>query len=178
MNEQRLLMGGIESNLGPMEKVFYEGWTCDASRFLWPSIVAVEMTLSSRTKRLLKYFDPRSKGGSLVFARVNAILSKSLDEWKQQYYLDHDGPITQDMRWDCVKRNLDALFPTIFALDAEAKLKGMSKDSKESLLQFPMSFSSDNAVVFPRLVEHAQGCSYLVAKTSATHTVEVGIRKI
>ena len=94
----------------------------------------MELTVPARTKRLLKYFDPRTKGGSMVFAGVNAILSKSLEELKQQYYPTHEGPITQDMRWNCVKKNLDVLLPAVSALDAEAELKGMSKDSKESLL--------------------------------------------
>ena len=84
-------MGGIESNLGPMEKVFYDGWTCDASKFLCPSIAVIEITTATRTKRFLKYFDPHSKGGSLVFAGVNAVSSKSLEELKQQYYLEHEG---------------------------------------------------------------------------------------
>ena len=46
----------------------------------------------------------------------------------------------QDMHWDCIKKNLDALLPAISALDAEAELKAMSKDSKESLLQFICRF--------------------------------------
>ena len=61
-----LMIGGVEPNLGPSDKICYEGWTRDASRFLWPSIGAIEITLAMRVKRLLKYFDPRSKGGSLV----------------------------------------------------------------------------------------------------------------
>ena len=42
----------------------------------------------------------------------------------------------QNMHWDYIKKNLDALLPAASALDAEAKLKAMSKNSKESLLQF------------------------------------------
>ena len=83
---------------------------------------------------MLKYFDPHSKGGSLVFTGVNAVLAKSLDEIKNQYYLDHEGNITQDMHWECVKKNLDAFLLNSLALDAEAELKPMNKDSKESLL--------------------------------------------
>lgn len=39
-----------------------------------------------------------------------------------------------------MKKNLDALLPIVSALDAEAELKSMSKDSKESLLQFICKF--------------------------------------
>ena len=46
------------------------------------------------------------------------------------------------MRWECVKRNLDALLPAIFALDAEAELKSMKKDPKGSLLQFFCHFQA------------------------------------
>ena len=76
----------------------------------------------------------------MVFSGLNAVLSKSLEELKQQYYLEHKGQITQDMRWNCVKENLDALLPAISPLDGEAELKGMSKDSRESLLQFICRF--------------------------------------
>ena len=76
----------------------------------------------------------------MVFAGVNAILSKSLEELKQQYYPAHKGLITHDMHWNCIKKNLDVLLPVVSALDAEAELKGMSKDSKESLLQFICRF--------------------------------------
>ena len=34
VNEQGLLMGGIELNPGPTEKICYERWLRDASRFL------------------------------------------------------------------------------------------------------------------------------------------------
>ena len=46
------------------------------------------------------------------------------------------------MQWECVKKNLDALLSEISALDAEAELKAMSKDSKESLLQFICCFQA------------------------------------
>ena len=46
------------------------------------------------------------------------------------------------MRWNCIKKNLDVLLPVVSALDAEAELKGMSKDSKESLLQFICRFQA------------------------------------
>ena len=140
--EQLLLIGGVEPNPGPTDRICYEGWTRDASRFLWPSIGAIEASLASRTKRLLKYFDPRSKGGSLVFAGVNAVLSKTNEALQAQYFPDHTGTFTADMRWSCVKKNLDALLPAVSALDAEAELKAMSKDPKESLLQFICRFQA------------------------------------
>ena len=133
-------MGGIESNPSPTDKIFYDGWTRDASRFLWPSIGAMEITIAGWLKWLLKYVDRRSKGGSFMFAAANAILSKSLDDLKQKYYPDHEGQITQDMRWDCIKQNLDVLLPAILALDVEAELKAISRDFKESLLQFICKF--------------------------------------
>ena len=76
-------MGGVESNPGPTDKIFYDGWPWDASRFLSPTIGTIESSLAARVKRLLKYFDPRTKGGSLVFAGVNAILSKTEDQLRQ-----------------------------------------------------------------------------------------------
>ena len=78
----------------------------------------------------------------MVFAGVNAVLSKTNDEPKDQYYPQHLGEFTHDMRWACVKKNLDALLLAIFALNAEAELKAMSKDAKESLLQFICRFQA------------------------------------
>ena len=85
---------------------------------------------------------PRSKGGSLVFAGVNVVLSQSLEDLKQKYYPGHEGQMTQYIRWNCVKDNLDALLPVVFAMDAEAELKGMGKDPKESLLHFICRFQA------------------------------------
>ena len=96
----------------------------------------------TRVKRLLKYFDPRTKGGSLVFAGVKAILNKTNEALHQQYFLGHEGDFTREMRWECVKCNLDALLPVISALDVEAELKSMVKDPKESLLQFICRFQA------------------------------------
>ena len=48
----------------------------------------------------------------------------------------------RDMRWACIRKNLDALLPAISALDAEAELKAMVKDPKESLLQFICRFQA------------------------------------
>ena len=53
----------------------------------------------------------------MVFAGVNAILSKSLEELKQQYYPVHEGQIMQDMHWNCVKKNLDVLLLAVSALE-------------------------------------------------------------
>lgn len=92
------MIEGVEPNPGPSDKIYYKRWNCDTSRFLWPSIGAIEITLASRVKRLLKYFDPRSKVGSLVFVGVNAILSKTNEELEDQYFLDHAGQFMQDMR--------------------------------------------------------------------------------
>ena len=137
-----LMVGGVEPNPGLDDKILYEGWSRDASRFLWPTIGATESSLSARVKRLLKYFDPRTKGGSLVFAGVNAILSKTDDALRQQFFPGRKGDFTREMHWECVKRNLDALLPAISALDAEAELKSMKKDPKESLLQFICRFQA------------------------------------
>lgn len=142
VQEQLLLIGGVEPNPGPTEKIYYEGWSRDASRFLWPSIGAVETSINGRLKRLLKYFDPRTKGGSMVFAGVNAIMDKTDDQLKEQFFPDLEGNLSNRMRWECVKKNLDALLPGASALDAEAELKTMSKDSKESLLQFICRFQA------------------------------------
>ena len=60
--EQLLMIGGVATNLGPVNKICYDGWTCNASRFLWSSIGAIEVTMATRVKRLLKYFDLRIKG--------------------------------------------------------------------------------------------------------------------
>ena len=142
VDENGLMVGGVEPNPGPDNKTLYEGWSRDASQFLWPTIGATESSLSARVKRLLKYFDPRTKGGSLVFAGVNAILSKTDDALRQQFFPGRDGDFTRKMRWESVKRNLDALLPAISALDAEAELKSMKKDPKESLLQFICRFQT------------------------------------
>ena len=52
----------------------------------------------------------------------------------QKYYPGHEGQMMQDMRWNCVKKNLDALLPAVSAMDSKAELKGMGKDPKEPLL--------------------------------------------
>lgn len=83
------MIGGVEPNPGPSYKMYYERWTRDASGFLRPSIGAIEVTLATRVKHLLKYFNPHSKGGSLVFVGVNMVLSKTNVELKDQYFLDH-----------------------------------------------------------------------------------------
>lgn len=98
------------------------------------------MALSGRVKCLLKYFHPRSKGSSLVYLGVGAVMSKSDDELKAQYFPDLETSFNRDHRWESVERNLDALFPSVAALDVEAELKGMSKEQKESLLQFICCF--------------------------------------
>ena len=85
--EHLLMIGGVEPNLGPPEKICYGRWTRDASRFLWPSIGAVEGSLSVCVKCYLKYFDPCTKGGNMVFASINVALSKTNDELK--YLLVH-----------------------------------------------------------------------------------------
>ena len=123
VNENDLMVGGVEPNPGPDDKILYEGWSRDASRLLWPTIGVTESSLSARVKRLLKYFDPRKKGGSLVFASVNAILSKTDDALRQQFFPRREGDFTREMRWECVKPNLDVLLPSISALDVEAELK-------------------------------------------------------
>ena len=46
------------------------------------------------------------------------------------------------MHCQCVKRSLDALLPAISALNAEAELKSVKKDPKESLLQFICRFQA------------------------------------
>ena len=68
------------------------------------------------------------------------MLAKSLDELKLQYYPGHEGNLMQDMHWECAKKNPDALLPIVSVLDVEVELKAMSKDSKESLLQFICKF--------------------------------------
>ena len=105
--------GVVEPHPEPMNKIFDDEWTRDASRSLWPNIAAIEITMATWVKRLLKYFDPRSKVGSLVFSSVNVVLVKSLNELEQQYYPYHEGSITQDMRWECVRKNLDRGFPSL-----------------------------------------------------------------
>ena len=142
VNKNDLMVGGTEPNLGPDDKILYKGWSRDASWFLWPTIGVTESSLSARVKRLLKYFDPCTKGGSLIFTSVNAILSKTDDALCQQFFPGREGDVTREMRWECVKRNLDALLPAIFALDAEAELKSMKKDPKGSLLQFFCHFQA------------------------------------
>lgn len=96
--------------------------------------MAIEATLSGRFKRVLNYFDACSKGGGLVYTRVKFVLNKSGDDQKNKYFLDLEGPFTCDLHWDCVKKNLDALLPTIWALDSKAELKAMTKETEESLL--------------------------------------------
>ena len=77
---------------------------------------------------------------------------KSLEELRLQYYPDHDEPVSQDMRWDYVKRKLDALLPAVSTMDVEAELKGMSKDSKESLLHFNCCFQASRLFSLERRV--------------------------
>ena len=41
--------------------------------------------------------DPHTKGGSMVFANVNAFLSKTENELKARFYLSHEEQFTRDM---------------------------------------------------------------------------------
>ena len=86
VNKNDLMVRGVKPNPGPDDKILYEGWSKDASKFLCPTIAATESSLSARIKRLLKYFDPRTEGGSLVFAGINAVLSKTDDALCQQFF--------------------------------------------------------------------------------------------
>ena len=60
---------------------------------------------------------------------MNAVLSKTNEDLKNQYFPDDTELFTQDMHWSCIKKNLDALLPAISALGMEAELKSMSKDA-------------------------------------------------
>ena len=142
VNENDFMVGGVEPNPGSDDKILYEGWPRHASRFLWPTIGATKSSLLARVKRLLKYFDPRTNGGSLVFAGVNAILSKTDNALRQRFFPRREGDFTREMHWECVKRNLDVLLPAISTLNAEAELKSMKKNPKESLLQFICRFQA------------------------------------
>ena len=75
-----------------------------------------------------------------MFAGVNAVMVKFLEDLKQKYYLGHEGETTLDMHWDYLKKNLDALLSATSSLDAEVELKATGKDSEESLLQFICRF--------------------------------------
>ena len=82
------------------------------------------------------------KGESLIYAVVTAILAKTDEVLKKKYFLSQEGPLMQDMCWDCIEKNLDALLFVVSALDTEAELQSMVKDSKESLLQFICRFQA------------------------------------
>ena len=90
----------------------------------------------------IEVFRPVHKRRQYGLCRVNAILSKTNDELKDQYYPNHSGQFMHDMQWECGKKNFDALLLAISTLDAKAELKTMSKDSKVSLLQFICCFQA------------------------------------
>ena len=121
--EMLLLMAGVEPNPGPDR--LYDYWSRDTSRYLWPTIVLMDASMSGRIKRLLKYFDPRTKGGKLVYAGVGATMAASVADLKERYFPTLTGDFTDEHRWDCIKKNLDSLLPAVSALDAEAELKRM-----------------------------------------------------
>ena len=133
-------MAGVEPNPGPDR--LYDYWSRDTSRYLWPTIGLMDASMSGRIKRLLKYFDPRTKGGKLVYAGVGATMAASVADLKERYFPTLTGDFTDEHRWDCIKKNLDSLLPAVSALDAEAELKRMTKDAKESLLQFICRFQT------------------------------------
>ena len=51
--EHLLMISGVEPNLRRPNKLYYEGWTHNASRLIWPSIGVVEAFLSRHVKGLL-----------------------------------------------------------------------------------------------------------------------------
>ena len=95
--KQLLMINGVEPNPGLPKKICYEGWTWDASRFLWPSIGVGESSLSGGVKRLLKYFNLHTKKGSMAFAGANSVLRKINDALKDLHYTNHTGHFTHYM---------------------------------------------------------------------------------
>ena len=141
--ETLLVMAGIERNPGPEAPMHeYTAWTRDFSRNVWPIISCTEISLSARVKRLLKYFDPRTRGGGVVYAGVVGTMQMSNEALKNEYFPELEGNFTDDHKWRCLKKNLDHLLPAVSALDAEAELSSLKKDSKESLLQFICRFQA------------------------------------
>ena len=109
---------------------------------LWPRIGIFETSLSGHVKHLLKYCDPHSKGDNMIFIGVDAVLRKTNDKLKNQYYSNHTSQFTQDMHSNCIEKNLNLLLPMISISDGEAELKAMSKDCKESSLQLIRCFQA------------------------------------
>ena len=61
---------------------------------------------------------------------VSATLEKSDEDLRADYFPDLTDAFSQHHRWECVKRTLDALLPTLSVLNAEAELKMVTKDPK------------------------------------------------
>ena len=85
MVEQLLMMGEIEPNPGPPEKICYEGWAG-----MHPSSYGQVLALLICPYQDL-WSNPCTKGGSIVFVGVNPVLSKTNEELKDQYYPNHSG---------------------------------------------------------------------------------------
>ena len=98
--EMLLLMAGVEPNPGPDR--LYDCWSRDTSRYLWPTIELTETSISGRIKRLLKYFDPCTKGGKLVYAGVGATMAASNADLQARYFPTMKDAFTDQHRWDCV----------------------------------------------------------------------------
>ena len=70
----------------------------------------------------------------MVYAGVAGTMQMSREALKKEYFPELEGNFTDDHKWRCLKKNLDNLLPAVSALDAEAELSSLKKDSKESLL--------------------------------------------